>query len=518
MSAPISVIGASLRALLLILLITAGGVGYAQTTLYWDTNGSTTGTGASPSGTWSTSTANWSTNSAGTSGSLSSWSNGNNIAVFSAGTNGTGSYTVTVSGTVGIGQIKVEEGDPTFSGGTISFTSAGTINVATGRTATINSTISNQNFTKTGNGEAVLGGSNTFSGVVAVNAGTLTLANNNALGTSTWNNTVASGATLALQGGINVTEGSFSITGTGYNGTGALRNISGNNTLNAQLNLSGNSTWTSDAGSLTLTGQSQLGGNTLTLNGAGGFVFNQSLNNVGGLVITGSGDRTFNGPQINSSGDVVVSGSGNTVFNTTVNASGAGFVQTGSGTTTFTGSSTNYFGSVDITGGEVVLDNSSGYAIQTNGPVNIDGATVTFEGDNQVANWMDVTLGDGAVFNLNGTTQTIDSLTITGDSIIDFGTGGSSLSVNSLLLTSDVTLTIVNWYESTDDFFANLNPGSSSLAHVVFDGYGDVAWDPYDGQIKPLPAVPEPSTYGLISVGVALGVFLWRRRRASAAS
>lgn len=74
-------------------------VGIAQTTVYWDRNGNTTGAGgASPSGTWvnnnSDPNRNWSTSSAGTA-ATARWDDGN-YAVFSAGTDATGSYTVTV--------------------------------------------------------------------------------------------------------------------------------------------------------------------------------------------------------------------------------------------------------------------------------------------------------------------------------------------------------------------------------------------------------------------------------------
>lgn len=508
------------RAFLFLLLTSAGVVGHAQTTLYWDINGSTAGAGTSPSGTWSTSVKNWTRNSDGT-GSTANWTNGNTVAVFSAGTDANSAYTVTVSGGVTVGKINFEEGAPTITGGTVTMNSTGEFNVATGRVGTINSVIAGYNgFNKTGNGELVLGGNNTFGGVVNVNAGTLTLAHSNALGTSTWGNTVASGATLALRDGISVAEGSMFFSGTGYNGTGALRNISGNNTINSQITLNANSTWVSDSGTLTVAGANQINNKVLTLDGAGNFVFSQNLNNVAGLVVAGAGDRTFNGPQINAGGDIVVSGSGNTVFNTTVNASSSGFVQTGTGTTTFAGPTTNYFNTVNITGGEVILDNKSGYAIQSSGAVNIEGATVTFARDNQVANWMDVTLSDGAVLNLNGTVQTIDQLTITGNSIIDFGSEESFFTVNSLLLTDDAVLTVVNWYNAIDNtFIAKLDPGSSSLAKIIFAGSGNTSWDPYDGTLTPgapLPSpVPEPSTYGMIFVGAALGFVIWRRRRAA---
>src|SRR5687767_8102374 len=60
--------------------------------LYWDINGSTSGAGGStPSGSWEQS--NWNTSAAGTN-SASFWSDGS-TAVFAAGGDATGSYTVT---------------------------------------------------------------------------------------------------------------------------------------------------------------------------------------------------------------------------------------------------------------------------------------------------------------------------------------------------------------------------------------------------------------------------------------
>ena len=58
------------------------------------------------------------------------------VAVFSAGADATGTYTVNVSGTQTADFISVEEGNLTFSGGTLVLTNAGgTINVGAGATA-----------------------------------------------------------------------------------------------------------------------------------------------------------------------------------------------------------------------------------------------------------------------------------------------------------------------------------------------------------------------------------------------
>src|SRR5215471_9983506 len=93
---------------------------------YWDTNGATAGAGGSiPSATWNTgAAANWTTDSTGSS-APTTWTAGD-IAVFSAGTDATGSFTVTVpSGTTNsLLSITNEEGTILIGPGTIDFGTA----------------------------------------------------------------------------------------------------------------------------------------------------------------------------------------------------------------------------------------------------------------------------------------------------------------------------------------------------------------------------------------------------------
>jgi len=137
---------------------------------------------------------------------------------------------------------------------------------------------------------------------------------------------------------------------------------------------------------------------------------------------------------------------------------------------------------------------------------------LSFAGSNQLTAWTNLTLGAGGTLSLNGTTQSISSLTVTGNSVIDFGGGSSTLSIASLTLTGSATLTVENWNQSVDNFYANLNPGSSTLASIVFQpGNQTAGWNSGTDKIAP---TPEPSFYGVVCVGSALAAWwICRHRR-----
>lgn len=165
----------------------------AQTLLYWDTNGTTAGAGATPSGTWAKNNGNgknWSTSSTGTV-NTSGWQIGA-TAIFSAGTDATGSYTVTTTGTPDVADIRIEEGNPTFTGTAINFVNAtATIDIAAGSTATFSTGFTGAGTTLTKSG-----------------AGNLTFGTGVNLSTT---NLVLSGGTLNL-GGFTSTFGSLAVT------------------------------------------------------------------------------------------------------------------------------------------------------------------------------------------------------------------------------------------------------------------------------------------------------------------
>src|SRR5208337_4436346 len=89
---------------------------------YWDLNGATAGAGTAPSGTWDSTSTNWSSSANGTV-ATGPWAGQN--AIFSAGSDATGAYTVSVSGTQVVAGLFVEAGTPTFSGGQLYFLGTG---------------------------------------------------------------------------------------------------------------------------------------------------------------------------------------------------------------------------------------------------------------------------------------------------------------------------------------------------------------------------------------------------------
>ena len=84
--------------------------------LYWDSNGATTGAGATPTGIWGTDLF-WSTDPLGEL-ATAGWTIGG-TAIFSAGADASGAFTVNVSGTQTAGGMLVEEGAVSVAAGTV---------------------------------------------------------------------------------------------------------------------------------------------------------------------------------------------------------------------------------------------------------------------------------------------------------------------------------------------------------------------------------------------------------------
>jgi autotransporter-associated beta strand protein len=252
-------------------MISASSVGRAQN-LYWDTNGATAGAGGSaPAATWDLSAANWNGSSAGT-GVPVVWGAGSN-AVFAAGTDATGSYTVTVSGTPTAGGLRFEEGSVTLSGSGISLSGLATINVATGLKAVIASPLSGSAPTLNGSGELVLGAANTYAGNLTLQAGTLSVENNAAVSTGTI--ATANTANILLRS----------------SGAGTV-------TLTNNVTLGTSGGFQVDIGAVT--------GSTLMLNGILGGSTDWRAVGPGTVVLGGSSANTFNALVTVTNGSILV--------------------------------------------------------------------------------------------------------------------------------------------------------------------------------------------------------------------
>ncbi|MEO6437068.1 MAG: autotransporter-associated beta strand repeat-containing protein [Tepidisphaeraceae bacterium] len=146
--------------------------------LFWDTNGTTAGSsaGTTATGSWNGVATNWNDDSTGgAGGSLTAATTAADTVTFAAGTNATGSYTVTVTGTQTAGQADFEEGTiVTFTGGSLV---VGTLNPGAGRTATVGTTVLSGagSLTKIGAGIVNLTPISTYSGDTFLNAGTTTV-------------------------------------------------------------------------------------------------------------------------------------------------------------------------------------------------------------------------------------------------------------------------------------------------------------------------------------------------------
>ncbi len=192
-------------------------------------------------------------------------------------------------------------------------------------------------LTKAGTGALTLSGTNAYAGATTVSAGTLVAASNTALGSTAGGTTVATGATLALQGDIAVGAETLTITGTGVGNNGALRNLSGNNTWGGTVRLSGNAEIQSDAGTLTLSAANAVTNATATARS---------------LTVDGSGNTAINGTITTTTGTLTKNGSG------TLSLSG---VNTYTGTTTINAGTLRYGANNAINSGAVVVNNGGTY-------------------------------------------------------------------------------------------------------------------------------------------------------------
>jgi len=182
-------------------------------------------------------------------------------------------------------------------------------------------------------GVVILAGAGDYTGLTTVTAGALNIQNASSLGTTAAGTTVSSGGTLQIQGGIAVGTEALTLNGAGFSSTGAVRNISGNNSWAGNVTLGTDSTIQSDAGDLTLSGVvsgsralTKTGAGSLTLSNANTYTLATNVNagtlaisNASSLGTTANGTIVSDGGTLQMSGSITVAGEA-----LTLNGLGAG--------------------------------------------------------------------------------------------------------------------------------------------------------------------------------------------------
>ncbi len=450
--------------------------------------------------------------------------NESSLSTFSGIVSGTGALVQAGSGTL------VLSGGSTYSGGTT--ISAGALQIGAGGTtgSILNNVtdngvlIYNQSDANTfsgvvsgsgavvqaGSGTTVITGTNTYSGGTTITSGALIVGNASGLGSSSGAVNVASGGTLGLSGGINITgqTGTLTLSGTGAAGSsGALANVSGNNSYEGPIGLAGNATISSGAnllyvgvGNNVSTNTIFLGGNTLTLNttsasGAvtptyetGGNAFD-ATNMMINSTITGSGGITKSGGGIAT---IYQAGSQNNFTGTTLVTGGTLIVDAGSSNQSIIPSTNVIVGNAVSPGTQDSVILQQGELSNTPAPNELIG---TYTGASLVSA-TNLTIYQDGEYNMNNGSNGFAGITLQGGTIdqgsllyspgLAVGAGGITTNADSqtaLIKDGDVIM-------SNSSFTYNIASGSTPSGHdlqidsIVQNGVGYTQSVSADGLIK----------------------------------
>jgi hypothetical protein len=435
---------------------------------YWDIDGATAGAGgATPSGTWDTTTANWNTSSAGTSDATTFVSGTSTAtaqtAVFCAGTDATGDYTITLGRNLSIYDLTVQDGNPTFdrSGSYGISVYNGKLTVNGSHIATFNIPWTGSgSIDKWGTGTAVYNGTSTMINYPwTLNEGTIAVGNNNAFG----------------------------------NGSQAL--VIGDSTGAKVVTLK-----SADATAHTIP-------NALTFNAA-----NYTLDTGGDLTFSGAanvGSSAYVATSITVKNNSTFSGVWSGTAGISLNAASTGTLTlSGSGANTYGSATAN--GNTTVNAGTLKLNKAAGVNAIAKGIIVLTGGTLQLAAANQIADAVAMQL-NGGTFNPAGNSETLGTLNLTGDSIISLG-GTEAIQFadsHDIFWTAATTVTISGWSGSLAGGGANtIQFGTTSdgltadqVAQVRFLDPAGVAAGTYNakilstGEVVPdIPTAPQIST------------------------
>lgn len=339
---------------------------------------------------------------------------------------------ITVSGTIQLGgrSLTIDGSQSTTLSGTI-LGSGGTL-------------------TKTGSGTLTLSGNNSYSGLTTVAGGTLIASSSTALGATSGDTTVSSGATLALQGNFSIgnAEDLTTLNGAGVGGGGALRNLSGDNRWRGNITLGSGATISSDAGILQLgidpstLRTLNIGANTLIFDGAGSTTNNMRIIGTGNVIKRGTGTLTYISVANNTCTGSTTVEDGALALDNLNNANGAivGPLMIGDGIGA-AGSAEVQLGFFNAANQQIA--NTSAVAIHQDGRLRLNGQLETF-------GTLAMTGGSIDMNQFNAPGASVGSLTLGGDVTGNAASTTATISGNLILGTGPRTFTIANGSPAVD--------------------------------------------------------------------
>ncbi len=263
-------------------------------------------------------------------------------------------------------------------------------------------------LTMSGSDTLTLSGANNYAGATMVNTGTLVLGNASALGTTTGGTTVASGATLDLNGQTVGAE-PLTISGTGLGGNGALINSS----------------------AVTATFGGTITNQTFTVGGSGNINLTGSINGTATLTKIGTGTLTLSGTTDNNGLSLAVDAGTVVLAKTSSHAPNDVHA---------VGFDLPLLGMV-ISGGTVQLGGTGGDQIYDSANVTVTSGAFDTNGQNETfatLNLQGTGIGGGgalvnSAFNVSSNLTVTSGTTLTGDTTIGVASANSSLELDNTI-------------------------------------------------------------------------------------